>query len=631
MGAAAAHRADMTVARPRLRVAQTWVLGALLLGFPTDAWALLPEDCERLGGALVDHSCFHSKYGPFVSMQATSDGATAPDVDPVHTEYRLGLSGEQSVVTYSPLRAGAWSIFLSDDVPLTVVDAEARELDRVLSINGNTGCEALPISHVYELFDRKRYQLRFGATAAREVVIVIEYVDDFLTANGRDADGDGYGRGDDVVTTSCAPPQGYAPNASDCDDEDPDISPGRAEDCDGIDQNCNGVVDDVGLSCWNGENACRATGVWSCGSGGVRAACDATPLRGSDEICNGIDDDCNGSIDDGEGLCSDPERPVCARHDRTASCGCLLDTDCGPRESGRVCDAPKRRCVSGCSNDPGRNGCPRGFECIAADGDAFCEPEQPAPPPSGVGGEAPAPDDGDEPAPLDSQAVGCGCRLAGSRPARNDVPLFGVLCALAAFRSRRARSSRRGAPRAAHTASLPFLILTLLAGGCGGVAESDPERRPGHESAGSAPCEPALEEKPVAHACVHTTNGPFKDVVASAETGVMGDVSELHHTFVVDSVAAESFLLYEAQRGGEHVLMTNRSVALRVVDASSRSVSGEAFEVKGCETIAEARTAALEKGRAYRIEVEHGAPRLFDLFIEHLGAFRDPWARSCSQ
>ena len=78
------------------------------------------------------------------------------------------------MVTYSPLRAGAWSIFLSDDVPLTVVDAEARELDRVLSINGNTGCEALPISHVYELFDRKRYQLRFGATAAREVVIGLQ-------------------------------------------------------------------------------------------------------------------------------------------------------------------------------------------------------------------------------------------------------------------------------------------------------------------------------------------------------------------------------------------------------------------------------------------------------------------------
>ena len=111
------------------------------------------------------------------------------------------------------------------------------------------------------------------------------------------------------------------------------------------------------------------------------------------EVCNGIDDDCNGSIDDAEGLCSDPERPMCARHEQTASCGCLLDTDCGPRESGRVCDAAKRRCVSGCSNDPGRNGCPRGFECIAADGDAFCEPEQPAPPLSGVGGEAPAPDD----------------------------------------------------------------------------------------------------------------------------------------------------------------------------------------------------------------------------------------------
>ncbi len=64
-----------------------------------------------------------------------------------------------------------------------------------------------------------------------------------------DEDGDGYGDASEFIT-SCASviPAGYADNADDCDDSNPNINPGAPEiPCDGIDNNCNGLTDDADL------------------------------------------------------------------------------------------------------------------------------------------------------------------------------------------------------------------------------------------------------------------------------------------------------------------------------------------------------------------------------------------------
>ncbi len=75
--------------------------------------------------------------------------------------------------------------------------------------------------------------------------------------------------------------------------------------CDGLDNDCNGVVDDpfptVGLSCDNGAlGACTRTGTYICNSthDGVTCTAPAPPPPGT-EACNGIDDDCDGVIDNG--------------------------------------------------------------------------------------------------------------------------------------------------------------------------------------------------------------------------------------------------------------------------------------------------------------------------------------------
>ena len=61
-----------------------------------------------------------------------------------------------------------------------------------------------------------------------------------------DADGDGYGNDDVYVVLPDTDPQpaGYVLWPGDCDDTDFLVSPGQAERCDGLDNNCNNDIDE---------------------------------------------------------------------------------------------------------------------------------------------------------------------------------------------------------------------------------------------------------------------------------------------------------------------------------------------------------------------------------------------------
>ena len=127
-----------------------------------------------------------------------------------------------------------------------------------------------------------------------------------------DADGDGYGDAG-ATTTSCdLPPEGYVADATDCDDADAGIHPDASEWCDGIDNDCDGEVDDdVVTGEWYADddgdgygNALDATTDCVAPDGYVADATDcddedAEVHPGADETCDGADDDCDGSVDEG--------------------------------------------------------------------------------------------------------------------------------------------------------------------------------------------------------------------------------------------------------------------------------------------------------------------------------------------
>ena len=58
-----------------------------------------------------------------------------------------------------------------------------------------------------------------------------------------DADHDGFGNGNSTLV-SCLPIPGYVQNNQDCDDSNPNIKPGGVEVQDGLDNNCNGQIDE---------------------------------------------------------------------------------------------------------------------------------------------------------------------------------------------------------------------------------------------------------------------------------------------------------------------------------------------------------------------------------------------------
>lgn len=74
--------------------------------------------------------------------------------------------------------------------------------------------------------------------------------------------------------------------------------------CNDIDDDCDGRVDDgferAGTKCTAGEGACQTTGTYSCSADGSASECSAVAKVAKAETCDGIDNDCNGKIDDGD-------------------------------------------------------------------------------------------------------------------------------------------------------------------------------------------------------------------------------------------------------------------------------------------------------------------------------------------
>ena len=117
-------------------------------------------------------------------------------------------------------------------------------------------------------------------------------VDQSLTANSdmmfafEDADADGFGGSQELYV--CLGTDGWTDNSNDCDDGNPSVNPYAVEVCDGVDNSCNGLVDDEDPSViadWgyidsDGDGYGSEDGIYSC---------DRTNLSTNDADCNDVD------------------------------------------------------------------------------------------------------------------------------------------------------------------------------------------------------------------------------------------------------------------------------------------------------------------------------------------------------
>ncbi len=145
-----------------------------------------------------------------------------------------------------------------------------------------------------------------------------------------DLDGDGFGGVN--FTESCVLPEGYVPISNDCNDNNASVYPSAPEQCDGIDNNCDGETDENLNVLWYldydgdgyGDPNFPST---DCNPGNGYVSNDndcndlnATAYPDAPEVCDGIDNDCDGDVDgnltsvfyqdaDGDGY-GDPNNPA---------------------------------------------------------------------------------------------------------------------------------------------------------------------------------------------------------------------------------------------------------------------------------------------------------------------------------
>ena len=126
----------------------------------------------------------------------------------------------------------------------------------------------------------------------------------------QDADGDGFGN---PKVSVVGKQEGYVQTYTDCNDTNPDIHPGVIETCNGVDDNCNSLIDE-GLRTtfyqdgdgdgYGSNDPEKATLACTMPKGYVASYTDCNDNNSginpaAREVCNNIDDDCNGIVDDG--------------------------------------------------------------------------------------------------------------------------------------------------------------------------------------------------------------------------------------------------------------------------------------------------------------------------------------------
>jgi hypothetical protein len=190
-----------------------------------------------------------------------------------------------------------------------------------------------------------------------------DYVVSYLVPG--DNDGDGF-----------APPE-------DCDDTDDTIFPGAPELCDGEDDDCDDQVDedftDLGTVCSVGVGECEDSGVYVCTGDQLGTECDATPGTPNTELCDGLDNDCDGALDEdfpdlgtgcsvGVGECTASGVRICAGDGTGTECNAIPGTP-----TAELCDGLDNDCDGSVDEDTSGGACITGQLGACAAGTEQCQ------------------------------------------------------------------------------------------------------------------------------------------------------------------------------------------------------------------------------------------------------------------
>jgi hypothetical protein len=151
-----------------------------------------------------------------------------------------------------------------------------------------------------------------------------------------------------------------------------------AETCDGLDNDCNGIVDNGnpggGLGCNTGKLGICSAGTTACTAGAIACNQNNQPTA---EVCDGLDNDCNGVVDNGNPgggfSCSTGKPGVCAAGTTLCSSGSVVCNQ-NVQPSAEVCDGLDNDCngVVDNGNPGGGVACSTGKQGVCAAGTTAC-------------------------------------------------------------------------------------------------------------------------------------------------------------------------------------------------------------------------------------------------------------------